>query len=117
MAPTNSFKESFWEIYAHHNNIVACSAVAGQRPRGEQKHSLLGNRFLISKYTRPLLGNTFANIHDPMEMTGVTIEELCFVGGPCRGVRSETRFRAEPHSTQAYWLSPFLEKIQSFGRR
>jgi hypothetical protein len=40
------------------------------------KHLLLGNRFLIRKYTRPLLGNTFANKHVPVEMTGTTTEEL-----------------------------------------
>jgi hypothetical protein len=35
------------------------------------KYFLLGNRFLISKYTLPLLDNAFANKHIPME----TIEQ------------------------------------------
>jgi hypothetical protein len=34
-------------------------------------HSLLGNRFLISKYMQPLLGTAFANSHIPMETIGV----------------------------------------------
>jgi hypothetical protein len=32
---------------------------------------LLGNRFLISKYTKPLLSNAFANKHVPTETIGV----------------------------------------------
>jgi hypothetical protein len=35
-----------------------------------------------------------ANKHIPMEMIGATIEELCFLCGPSRGVISEMRFRA-----------------------
>jgi hypothetical protein len=42
-----------------------------------EQHSLLGNRFLISKYRRPLLGDTFADRHVHMEMIGITMEELC----------------------------------------
>jgi hypothetical protein len=39
---------------------------------------LLGNRFLISKYVRPLLGDAFADRYVPMEMIGATMDELCF---------------------------------------
>jgi hypothetical protein len=53
------------------------------------------------KYKRPLLDNVFANEHVLMEMTGATTEELCFPHGPCRGVISETRFRAESVESQA----------------
>jgi hypothetical protein len=45
-------------------------------------------------YTRPLLGDVFGDKHVPMEMIGATIEELCFLCGPCRGVISEAMFRA-----------------------
>jgi hypothetical protein len=44
-----------------------------------KKHSLLGNRFLISKYTRPLLDNAFANKHLLTETIEATIRELCFL--------------------------------------
>jgi hypothetical protein len=46
--------------------------VAASR-RATKQYSLLGNRFLINKYTRPLLGNTFVNKHVTMEMIGATI--------------------------------------------
>jgi hypothetical protein len=45
----------------------------------KEQHSLLGSRFLISKYTQLLLGNAFTNEHFPMELIGATIEELCFL--------------------------------------
>jgi hypothetical protein len=35
-----------------------------------KQHLLLGNRFLISKYTRTLLGGAFADRHVPMKMIG-----------------------------------------------
>jgi hypothetical protein len=34
------------------------------------QHPLLGNRFLLSKYTQRLPSNAFANKHVPMEMVG-----------------------------------------------
>jgi hypothetical protein len=43
------------------------------------EHLLLGNWFLISKYTQPLLSNNLANKQIPTEMIGATIEELCFL--------------------------------------
>jgi hypothetical protein len=64
-------------------------------------HSVLGNIYLLSKYTLPFQGNAFANKHVPTDMTGATIEELCFLCGPYRGVISETRFRAE--SVEVAW--------------
>jgi hypothetical protein len=33
-----------------------------------KQYSLLGNRFLISKYRLPLLGNAFVNKYEPMEI-------------------------------------------------
>jgi hypothetical protein len=36
-----------------------------------KQHLLLANRFLISKYTQPLLGNAFTNKHVPTETIGV----------------------------------------------
>jgi hypothetical protein len=36
-----------------------------------KKHPLLGNRFLISKYTLPILGNAFANKHVTTKKIGV----------------------------------------------
>jgi hypothetical protein len=47
-----------------------------------KQHSLLGNRFLISTYIRTLLDNAFADMHVRMEMTGATMEEVCFLYGP-----------------------------------
>jgi hypothetical protein len=44
-----------------------------------KQHPLLGNRFLISKYTQLLPSNAFTNKHIPMETIGATIEELCFL--------------------------------------
>jgi hypothetical protein len=44
-------------------------------PNNEQ-HSLPDNRFSISKYTWPLLGDAFADRHVLIEMTGTTLEEL-----------------------------------------
>jgi hypothetical protein len=44
-----------------------------------EKRPLLGNRFLISKYMQPLLGNALANKDVPTETQGGTIEELCFL--------------------------------------
>jgi hypothetical protein len=35
------------------------------------QHPLLDNRFLMNKYTQPLLNNIFANKHIPMETFGV----------------------------------------------
>jgi hypothetical protein len=51
-----------------------------------EQHSLLGNRFLISKYTQPLLGNACANKHVLMETIGATAEELCFLLVPAEGL-------------------------------
>jgi hypothetical protein len=44
-----------------------------------KQHPLLGNRYVISRYTQPLLGNTFANGNVPAEKIGATTEELCFL--------------------------------------
>jgi hypothetical protein len=36
-----------------------------------KQRSMLSNRFLISKYTQPLLGKAFASKHVPKETIGV----------------------------------------------
>jgi hypothetical protein len=41
---------------------------------------------------RPLPRHAFYDRHVPMEMFGAKMEELCFLGGPCRGVIRETMF-------------------------
>jgi hypothetical protein len=43
----------------------------------------------MKKYTRPSLGDAFADRHVLMEMIGASMEEACFYM-----VRAETRFRA-----------------------
>jgi hypothetical protein len=43
-----------------------------------KQHLLLGNRFLINKYMRPLLGNTFVDKHVPMEMSAATTKSCVF---------------------------------------
>jgi hypothetical protein len=44
---------------------------------------------------RPLLSDDFVERHIPMEMIGATMKELYFLCGPCRGVISEMRLRAQ----------------------
>jgi hypothetical protein len=53
--------------------IVACRPVTGEWPRNKttKQHPLLGNRFLISKYTQPLLSRTLAKKRVPTETIGV----------------------------------------------
>jgi hypothetical protein len=42
-----------------------------------KQHALVGNRFIISKYTQPLLSNAFANEHVPTATNPhATVEEL-----------------------------------------
>jgi hypothetical protein len=53
-----------------------------------KQHALLGNRFLISKYTQSLLGNAFANKHVLTETE--YNNERCFLRGLCRNVITET---------------------------
>jgi hypothetical protein len=50
-------------------NTVACRPVAAKQTT--KQHPLLGNTFLISRYTQPLLSNAFANRHVPTEKIGV----------------------------------------------
>jgi hypothetical protein len=79
--------------YKHVSIIIMLEPLLGNTSKQTTKqHLLLGNRFLISKYTRPLQGDTFVDRHDAMEMIGATMEKLCFLRGPCLGVISETRY-------------------------
>jgi hypothetical protein len=43
-----------------------------------EQHLLIGNRFLMSKYTQQLLSIAFANKHVPMETIGMQNEQ-CFI--------------------------------------
>jgi hypothetical protein len=54
-----------------------------------KQHLLLGNRFLITKYTQPLLGGDL----ETNTLPGKRLEynnEQCFLHGPCRDVTIET---------------------------
>jgi hypothetical protein len=61
------------------------------------KHPLLGNRFLISKYTQTSLSNAFANIQVPMSMspraTRRKLPERRFLRSPCRDIRKTIEAR------------------------
>jgi hypothetical protein len=52
------------------DEILYCSGQARYWVTTAEQHPLL-DRFLISKYTQPLLSNAFANKHIPTETIGV----------------------------------------------
>jgi hypothetical protein len=49
-----------------------------------------------------------------METTGATIEGLCFLRGPCRGVIRKKRFRAESVESQA--VNHDNENVRNIGQ-
>jgi hypothetical protein len=50
------------------NDIEACrDPLLGNDGETRKQRPLLDNRFLISKYTQPLLSNAFANKHFPLQ--------------------------------------------------
>jgi hypothetical protein len=55
---------------------------------------LLGNRFLISKYTRPLLGNAFANKHVPTETIANTTMNSVFYAVRAKMLYARDKFRS-----------------------
>jgi hypothetical protein len=62
----------------------------------DNETTIVGNKFLISKYARPLSGDAFEDRHVPMEMFGV-------VSGPCQGVTSEMRFNQSMKRRLRIW--------------
>jgi hypothetical protein len=68
MNPVYITQSYYTKIYL---NIVDPLLSNDLEKKTTKQHLLIGNRFLISKYTQPLLGNTFANKHVPTETTVV----------------------------------------------
>jgi hypothetical protein len=79
-----------------------------------KQHLLLGNRFLIIKYTQLLLDNTFAHNHVPMETMSTTMNGIFYtvwgdvitktsLGVSCNRVSCQREFAVEE--------SPLLEAV------
>jgi hypothetical protein len=63
--------ESTIPVFERTKTVHALDSAATVIGTNNGKYSLLGNRFVISNYTQPLLGNAFANKHIPTERNKV----------------------------------------------